>query len=43
MLPSGRYDVELRCRSKKGTTSVERVIELPSEGVLRVRAFGDRV
>jgi hypothetical protein len=43
MLPTGRYDLELRCRRATGTTSIERVIELPGDGVVRVTATGDRV
>jgi hypothetical protein len=42
-LPTGRYDVELKCRRASGTTSVERVIDLSTEGVVRVSAIGDRV
>lgn len=40
MLPTGRYDVELRWRTTVGTRSVERVIELPATGVVRLNATG---
>lgn len=43
MLPTGRYDLQVRCRRATGTTSIERVIMLPTEGVLRVDAVGGKV
>lgn len=43
MLPTGRYDLQVRCRRAQGTTSVERVIVLPNEGVLRVHVAGGKV
>jgi hypothetical protein len=43
-LPTGRYDVHVRCRSVAGTTSVERVIVLPGPGTgpVHLAATGDR-
>jgi len=43
VLPTGRYEVELRCRGSAGTTSVERVIEVPGSGVVHIDASGGRV
>lgn len=43
MLPKGRYDVEVRCRRSTGTTAIERVIELPADGPVRLDLTGDRV
>jgi hypothetical protein len=42
-LPTGRYDVQVRCQSEKGTTSVERALDLPSAEVVRLDARGGRV
>jgi len=40
MLPPGRYDVSVICRRASRIGSVERVIDLPSESVVRVDVAG---
>lgn len=40
MLPPGRYDLQVQCRRASRVGSVARVIQLPSDSVLRVDVTG---
>lgn len=42
-LPTGRYDVQVRCRRQNGETSVEREIQLPSKDAVHVLVGGGPV